>query len=70
MDLQDVYLSPTHVIRQIMAGYSLIWLAQLVKALAATVHDRLWAGGLGSTPGVDKLDSGFHHSGVSKMRCS
>jgi len=48
------------------------WLAQLVKALAVPTHVRSCvqdsAGGTGSIPGADKLDSGFHPSGVGKMR--
>jgi len=46
-----------------------VWLAQLVKALAAPTHVRsLCSGGPESIPGADKLDSGSHPSGVGKMR--
>jgi len=49
-----------------------VWLAQLVKALAApTVTCSLMcAGGPGSIPGADKLDSGFHPFGVGEMSSS
>jgi len=36
-----------------------VWLAQLVKALVASTYVRSCAGGLGSIPGADKLESGF-----------
>jgi len=44
------------------------WLAQLVKALAAPTHAiaRVYSRS-GFDPVADKLDSGFHPSGVDKM---
>jgi len=46
-----------------------VWLAQLVKVLALPdTYSLMWAGGPGSIPGADRLDSGFHPSRVGKMR--
>ena len=46
-----------------------VWLAQLVKSLAASwAHIRACAGGPGFKPNwTDKLDSVYHHFGVGEM---
>ena len=38
----------------------LVWLAQLIKLLAAPPHVHMLTGRSGSIPGADNLDSGFH----------
>ena len=45
-----------------------VWLAQLLKSLAAPKHVHL--GGPGSIPGADNLDLGFHLFWVGKMSSS
>ena len=47
----------------------LVWLAQLVKSLAASACS-LTRQVTGSIPGADNLDSGFHPFGVGKMSSS
>jgi len=44
-----------------------VWLAQLVKVLAAPTHC-MCAVGPGSIPGADKLASGFYPTGIGKLR--
>jgi len=48
-----------------------VCLATMVKALdAPTQCSLICARGSGSIPGADNLDSGFHLSGVGKIRCN
>jgi hypothetical protein len=63
----SIYLLEATILN--MGNWS-VWLAQMVKSLAAPMHGLLCAGGPGLITGADDLDSGFHPSGVGKMSSS